>query len=40
MTPLMQLVALTTSPFVVGMAVGYSLRSYVSMVRRSKHTAR
>src|SRR6185437_14879665 len=32
--PLIELVALTGSPFIVGILVGYSLRSYVSIKRR------
>jgi len=31
---LIELIALTGSPFVVGILVGYSLRSYVSINRR------
>ena len=37
MTPLTELIALITAPFFLGMMVGYSMRSYVSMARRSKH---
>ena len=36
MTPLVEFIALTGVPFLAGVAVGYSLRSYVSLVRRSK----
>jgi hypothetical protein len=37
---LMQLAAITTAPFVIGTVVGYGLRSYVSMVRRSRQNSR
>jgi len=33
----MELVALATAIFVAGMVVGYSLRSYVSLVGDQKH---
>jgi hypothetical protein len=34
MTPLAELIAITGMPFLIGVAVGYGLRSYVSMTRR------
>jgi hypothetical protein len=40
MTPLMQLAVVTFTPLIIGIIVGYSLRSYVSMMRRSRHNPR
>jgi hypothetical protein len=34
MTPLVELIAITCTPFLIGVVVGYSLRSYVSMTHR------
>jgi hypothetical protein len=36
MNPLMQLLALTGVPFVIGILVGFGLRAYISLVRRAK----
>ena len=40
MTLLVELTAFTVTPLIIGIIIGYSLRSYVSMVRRSRHTPR
>ena len=37
MTPLMELAVVTFAPLIIGIIIGYSLRSYVSMIRRSRH---
>jgi hypothetical protein len=37
MKPLVELIALSGTPFLVGILVGYSLRSYVSLKRRLHH---
>jgi hypothetical protein len=36
MTPLVEIIAVTGTPFLIGVAVGYGLRSYVSLARRSR----
>jgi hypothetical protein len=36
MSPILELMALTGLPFLIGIVIGYGVRSYVSMVRRSK----
>jgi hypothetical protein len=36
MTPLTELILLTGIPFIIGIGVGYGLRSYISLMRRSK----
>jgi len=36
MTPLVELIAITCTPFLMGVVVGYGLRSYVSLARRSR----
>ncbi len=40
MTPIMELAVFTLTPPIIGIIIGYSLRSYVSMIRRSRHTPR
>ena len=40
MTPLMELALFTITPLIIGIIIGYSMRSYVSMIRRSRHSAR
>ena len=40
MTPLMEIAVVTFTPLIIGIIIGYSLRSYVSMIRRSRHNAR
>jgi hypothetical protein len=36
MTPLVEFIAVTCTPFLIGILVGYGLRSYVSLARRLK----
>jgi len=36
MSPLMQLLALIGVPFMVGILVGFGLRSYISLMQRAK----
>jgi hypothetical protein len=40
MSPLMELAVVTFAPLIIGIIIGYSLRSYVSMIRRSRHNPR
>jgi hypothetical protein len=40
MNPTIELVLLTGVPFVIGVIVGYRLRSYVSIVRRDRAEGR
>jgi hypothetical protein len=35
-----QLAVVTFTPLIIGIIIGYSVRSYVSMIRRSRHTPR
>jgi hypothetical protein len=36
MNPLVEFIVLTGTPFLIGLLIGYSLRSYISVMRRSR----
>jgi hypothetical protein len=40
MTSLLELIVLSGLPFLFGIVIGYSLRSYVSLARHSRHWTR